>query len=354
MRNEWNRVLDETEDNTFFLSWERLAPGVKYLGQGKKLKILCATDGEKILGIAPLRKSARSINGHLIYNVIESLNSRALGVLLSKRKPECLKLFISHLYDQKDWDFLYLNDIPETFSIVDLLKRRVHHLSDFEVIEGDVSPYLLIPDSMDELFKGLSANFRRNLRKRLRKLQREHGKVELKDYHEIGSLKKAMEIFFDLHQKRWTSRGEPGAFKTKQNRDMFLYEAQLFSEINCLRLRFLTATNEPIAASYGFEHEQVLYSMLSGFNPVYASYSPSNLLVLKTIERCIEEGINELNFFGGYVSHKFNWCKEYRRNFSFRFVNQKMSSRILNLGMRIARRLELNKGLKTIINFGKS
>lgn len=160
-----------------------------------------------------------------------------------------------------------------------------------------------------------------------------------------------MQVFFDLHQKRWIAMGEPGAFRTKWNRDMFLYEAKLFSEINCLRLRFLVVDDKPIAVFYGFEHEQVLYSLLGGFDPDYASCSPSDLLKLKILERCIEENIKELNLFGGYTSHKFRWCKKYRRNFTFRFVNRKLSSRALNLEVRIAKKLDANRVLAKIVSF---
>jgi hypothetical protein len=349
MRSEWNRFLNGISDNTHFLSWERMAPGVKYLEQGSTLKILCATNGKEILGIAPLRKSNRYLNGHIIYSVIEAISLRAPGILLAKRKAECLDMFLTHLYGQKDWDFLYFNEVPETFSAVNLLRESSHSIPDFEVKEGDVSPYLTIPNSLDELYRGLSRSFRRDLRHGMRKLQREHGKVEVKDYYEIGSLEETMQIFFDLHQKRWASKGEPGAFKTKRNRNIFLYEARLFSEINCLRLRFLVVNDKPIAVFYGFEHNRVLYVMLSGFDPAYGSYSPFSLLVLKILERCIEEGTKELNFFGGYTSYKFRWCKTYRRNFTFRFVNRKLYSRALNLGIRIARKGNINILLANIL-----
>ena len=259
MRSEWNKFLNRIRDNTLFLSWERIAPSVKYLRQGSTLKILCAIEDEEILGIAPLRKTSRFFNGQPIYSVLESLSDRAFGVLLAKRKAECLSMFLTHLYDQKDWDFLYFNNVPETFSIVDLLEKNSYSIPDFEAKEEDVSPYLTIPDSLDELFKGLSTKFRKNLRNSMRKLEREHGKVALKDHYELGSLEETMQFFFDIHQKRWISRGEPGAFKTKRNRDMFLYEAKLFSEINYLRLRFLMVNDKPISVFYGFEHDQVLY-----------------------------------------------------------------------------------------------
>ena len=335
MRNEWNTLLKRTNDNTLFLSWERMAPGIKYLNPGSKLSILYATDGKEILGIAPLRKSNRCFNGHSICSTIEVISLRAPGILLSKRKAECLNKFLTYLYDQKDWDFLYFNEVPETFSAVYLLRKSAQSIPDMEVIEGDVSPHLTIPGSLDEFYRGLTRSYRKHLRRQMRRIEGEHGRIELKDYYELGSLEEMMQVFFNIHQKRWISKGGPGVFKTKRNRDMFLYEAQLFSEINCLRLRFLMVNDKPIAVFYGFEHDQVLYYLLSGFDPAYASYSPGNLLELKTIEKCVEEGIKELNFFGGYTRHKFRWCNEYRRNFTFRFVNRKFRSRTLNLGMHL-------------------
>jgi len=326
-----------------------MAPQVKYLEQGSTLKILCATDGQEILGIAPLRKSNRYFNGHRIYGVIEAVSLRASGILLAKRKAECLNAFLTYLYGQKDWDFLYFNHVSETFSIVDLLKKNAHSIPDFEAKEEDVSPYLTVPDSLDELYTSLTPSFRKNLRNGMRRLERTHGKVELKDYYELGSLEEMMQVCIEIHQKRWISKGESGVFGTRRNRDIFLYEAKLFSEINCIRLRFLVVNSKPVAVFYGFEHKQVLYYLLSGFDPAYASYGPSNLLVLKTLERCIESKIKELNFSWGYTPYKFRWCKKYRRNFTFRFVNRKLSSRTLNLGMRIARKGKINKLLANIL-----
>lgn len=349
MRSNWNKALDRTSDNTFFLSWERMAPGVKFLKQGSTIKILCAIEGEEILGIAPLMKSTRSLKGRPVYRVIESLNYRALGILLTKRKAECLSSFFTHLYNQRDWDFLYFNDVPETFSVVNLLEKNTDFYPHFEVKEGDVSPYLPITGSMDELLRGLGKKFRHNLLRCNRKLEREKGKVELKDYRELGTLEEGMQTLFDLHQKRWISKGEPGAFKFIRNRDMFLYEAKLFSETNRLMLRFLMVNGKPIAALYGFEHDRVLHGMMSGFDAAYASYSPGNLVILKTLQSCVENGIKELNFFGGFTTYKFNWCKHYRRNFTYRFVNSKLSSRALDIEVRIARRLDPKKLLSSII-----
>ena len=347
MRQDWNHLVNDVADNTFFLCWERMAPAVRYLEKGSTLKILCIKDGGDLLGIVPLKKFSRSVIGLLNYTMIESISERAPGILLKKRKTECLHTIMTHLYAQKDWDFLNFNDIPETFSIVNLLQASSK--INFELEEGDVSPYITIPNSLSELYNYIKPSFRHNLRNDLRRLEKKHGEVTLKEYCELGSLEEMMEKFFELHQKRWESKRQPGVFKTKRLRDIFLAEAKLFSEIDCLRLRFLLAGQKPISVFYGYEHNKTLYYLLSGFDPSYASFGPTNLLLLKTLEKCVEEEIRELNFFSGYTSHKFRWCKNYRRNYSFKFINSKVRSKALSLAARIARQKNINDKLWKIL-----
>lgn len=350
MRREWNSLLNRIGDNTYFLSWERVAPAVKFLKHGSSIKLLCATEGGEVYGIAPLRKASRSFKGRAIYNVLESLSDRAFGILLAERKAECLNKFLTHLYEQKDWAFLYFNEVPETFSVVDLLKNNSRSIPHLEVKEAEVSPYLTIPASLDDFFGGLPAKFRKDLRRSMRRLEREHGKIELKNYSELGSIEKMMEIFFDLHQKRWVAKEGCSMFNIKRNREMFLYEAKLFSEIKCLRLDFLLVNDKPISAMYGFEHNGVMHSLLTGFDPNYASYSPNNLHHFLVLERCIRDKIEEFNFFGGFTSHKFKWCNTFRRNYTFRFINNTFCSNALNLGVHFAKNPKFNN-LLPIISF---
>jgi CelD/BcsL family acetyltransferase involved in cellulose biosynthesis len=328
LRQEWNRLVDGITDNTLFLCWERMAPAVTHLEKESALKLICIKDGGEILGLVPLKKLCRSVGGGVGYTVIETISERTPGILLKDRKSDCLEKLMAYLYGQKDWDFLYFRNVPETFSVVNLLQ---HSTYDFNMIEEDVSPYIQIPDSMPALYEYFSASWRYYLRRNLRKLEQAYGKIELKDYFELGSLEEMMGKCFELHQARWESKGQPGVFYSKRHRDIFLHEAKLFSEIDCLKLRFLLAGGKPISVFYGYEHNRTLYYLLSGFDPNYESFGPSNLEVLKTLERCIEDGVEELNFFSGFTSYKFKWCKNFRRNYTFKFVNNKVYSRALTL-----------------------
>jgi hypothetical protein len=55
MKNYWDQTLDKSLENNIFLTWEKMAPSVNYLPNNSSLKILCATEGNELVGIAPFR-----------------------------------------------------------------------------------------------------------------------------------------------------------------------------------------------------------------------------------------------------------------------------------------------------------
>lgn len=75
MRSNWNKTLNQSIEKNIFLTWEKMAPSVNLLEKKSSLKILCATEGNKLVGIAPFRKTRKSLNGHFGYGVIEPLTN---------------------------------------------------------------------------------------------------------------------------------------------------------------------------------------------------------------------------------------------------------------------------------------
>lgn len=352
LRSEWNNLLKGSRDDAIFLTWEKMAPVVKYLEPNKSVKILCATNGNKILGIAPLKKSCRTFNGHFSYTVIEPLaygKTDYTGIIFTEQKTECLRLFLTYLFNQKDWDFIYFYDVPETSTLLDLLRKNNSRFSNFTIKEGVICPYLSLPSSMEELLNGLSYNFRKNLKRLMRKLKREQGRVEFKEYYELGSLEETIQVLFDLHQQRWEARGYPGAFNTQISRDLYLDSARLFEEKGWFGLYFLTADDKPIAATSTLVYHQKTYGNIIGFNPKYSAYGVGNLIIMKILERCVEKKIKEFDFSQGDQSYKFKWTRKYRRNFTVKFVNNKPTSKLIRLGIYALERMKMKSQLGKLL-----
>lgn len=354
LRHEWNKVLEKNRDKNIFLTWEYLSTYWKHFGKEKKLRILCIEDKNEIIAIAPLRQSRYGFSSPLGYEVIEPLGYRGLnpegadytGLILAEREAECLQLFLNHLVEHDDWDFIYMYDIPRTSMIPDLLPKVSKVIPKFELEKGVRCPYISLPNSIDIFLKGLSRKVRKELRRCMRNLEKDYHRVELKRYDELGSVEKAMKIQFKLNQKRWKSKNMPGTFKTQEVRDFYIDVAKLFADNGWLALYFLTVNDEPIAGLYCFEYNQKMYAAVSGFDPDYSRYSVGNLIFAKLIEKCIERKIEEFDFMKGDEPYKFGWTAKYRRNLGIKFVNKKFTSNLYDWGIKMMKRMKVDKILE--------
>ena len=338
LRNSWNEVLSRSRDDSAFLTWEHIAVSVKHLKKNQALKILYITKGNKIISIAPLSQSIYTFKDLFSYSVIQTLDygvaTDYTGLILTENPIESLRLFLTYLQRQNNWDYFYINDIPEESILMDLLINNGHALPKIEITQGEICPYITIPDSTENFLKGIKGHFKKNLRRSLRNIEKDHGKVELKAYCELGSLESTMQIFFDLHQKIWVARKKPGAFSSQKNRDMFMDRAKLFAENDWLALNFLTVNDIPVSASYSLKYKQRLCNCLNGFEPEYAAYSVGNLLHMKVIEKCIQNDFKEYDFMKGDEPYKFYWTNKYRRNSNLEFVSNRLTSKLIRLGIK--------------------
>ena len=106
----------------------------------------------------------------------------------------------------------------------------------------------------------------------MKELEKQHGKVELKLYQDIGSLEQAMDVFFNLHRKKSLSKGDLGRFEKKKAREITFQTAKYFAEKDLLRLYFLTVNNKPIAVELNLEYEGKMYCHFKSFDPSYSKY----------------------------------------------------------------------------------
>jgi len=246
---------------------------------------------------------------------IGSPHSDYNNFILLRKEKECLDLFLNYLGEFSDWDLLELRDIREgsvsANALQDLCSSQTSKL---KLKVGTLCPYVNLPASMEVFVNRLSRNMRRNLRKRMRKL-REKYKVEVKTQHDFGSVKEAMEIFFNLHQKRWRSKGKPGAFVSEAFCNFHRDVAEIFDEKGWLALYFLTVNDEPAAAVYSFDYNRKKYGYLTGFDPDFGRFGVGNLLKMYVIEECIKKGLKEYDLTRDFEPYKADWATGVRKNF---------------------------------------
>lgn len=311
LKDIWNDVLQKC-DHSIFSTWDWLSIWWKHFGNDKRLVILLSEEGGKLFGIAPLMYSVHSMFG-LRRGKIEFIGTPSSDYndfIITEKKEECLRLLINYMNTWPGkWDCIDLKEIPENAEYLPLLAKFSKKLS---VIHK--CPYISLPKSYDLFLKSLSYKLRKNLRGSLRKLEKDGYKVNFADYSDVQSSNKGMQIFFDLHQKRWISKGFSGIFAEEKARNFHLDIARSFSQKGRLGLYSLELSGKPVAALYGFKYQSSFNFYLSGLDPAYQQHSIGKLLLANVISQCIHEGITEFDFLRGAEDYKNRWNTKERSN----------------------------------------
>jgi len=208
LKSKWNKLLKKSRSNNIFLTHQWLYTWWKYFGEGKRLKIiLVEEENGELVGIAPLILEKFYFLKRLTFIGAHQSDYHDF-ILFPRQEKRVLGAIIEYLYKTSDWDVMDLKEIPEdseTLKVLDgspYLKRNTVQ---------STCPVLNLPESWDDLFSNFSKKMRRNLRYNLNYLNNKF-QINYENCERNDSLKRNMEVLFELHQKRWRKRGLEGAF----------------------------------------------------------------------------------------------------------------------------------------------
>jgi CelD/BcsL family acetyltransferase involved in cellulose biosynthesis len=172
---------------------------------------------------------------------------------------------------------------------------------------------LELPSQFETLAETASSRLLAGLRSARRRLERKGMlSVEIADEHTLSSM---LEIFFELHGKRWKQAGTPGVLADASVKSFHRLSAPGLLHRGVLRLFLLKHEQQPIAALYAFFEQQIAYCYLQGFDPAYANYSPGGLVLEAAIRQAIEEGKQAADFLRGGEQYKYRWGARDRPTF---------------------------------------
>jgi CelD/BcsL family acetyltransferase involved in cellulose biosynthesis len=168
---------------------------------------------------------------------------------------------------------------------------------------GDVLPYVeLGPEGYAGYLATRSRNFRSQLGRRRRKLEREHG-LGFRLTAAPEELDRDFDTFLRLHDARWSERGGSSSGEESVQRFHRRF-AGLALERGWLRLWTAEADGEPAGSWYGWRIGDRYCYALSGFEQRFESLSLGTVLLAHTIERAAEEGASVYDLMWGDEPYK--------------------------------------------------
>jgi CelD/BcsL family acetyltransferase involved in cellulose biosynthesis len=314
----WEDALKRSLDNNIFLTWDWLSTWLKHYGDKRRSLFITVIEDNKMIAAAPMMYTAYNKFG-LRLRKIECLTNPAADYhtfLLTEKKTECLRMILDYAKKETpDWDLFELSEVPQNSETATVLASLEPKLA-FKHRVQNRCPYTTLPTRFEDYFLALGHNLRRNLRKSENRAKKQY-KVNFRLSSSKDEIKKDMEAFFDLHQKRWQSKSEAGAFADQKFRDFHLEIATRFAKRGWLALNLVTLNDVPASAGYAFVYGKKLYSYLSGFNPDFSEYRLGSLRLMYLIKHCIMNGLTEYDFMRGDEPYKEQWATSTRNNLEF-------------------------------------
>jgi CelD/BcsL family acetyltransferase involved in cellulose biosynthesis len=161
--------------------------------------------------------------------------------------------------------------------------------------------------SWEQLLADHSANFRQQVRRRERKLRREH-RLSYRLTTDPGRLDGDLELLFKLHAARWHS-GASHAF-TGPRRSFHREFAQLALARGWLRLWTMQLDGTPVAVWYGFRYDGIEWYYQAGRDPARDYDSVGFVLLCHTIRAALEDGAHAYWFLRGGEAYKNRFAED--------------------------------------------
>jgi CelD/BcsL family acetyltransferase involved in cellulose biosynthesis len=181
-----------------------------------------------------------------------------------------------------------------------------------------------------------SRNFRSQIRRRERALEKEH-RVEVRSATEEG-LDADLDLLFELHTQRWRGRDQASSLEDEGPRRFigdFCAEA---ARRGWLRLRLLEVDGTAVAGFLGWRLGDCYSFYQSGFDPAWSDKSVGIVLMASTIRSAIEEGASAFEMLLGEESYKSRFTNAERLVQTVTLVKAGSPTRLMLAGEARARR----------------
>lgn len=305
-REPWQDLAKSDPAATPFQTQEWQSTWWRHYGGLRQPKLLTVHEGNDLVGLMPFVRSRgpwRTLRPMGIgpSDYMQPLARPGYEDMVAERVAETIG-------EARDVDLIDLHQIRETQPLAQAMPSNPAGQATCLVLD--------LPATYDAYLATLSKSLRYDVRK-LDKTLFTSGRARIETFGP-DTVRKGLDVLFDLHKRRWRKRHLPGAFLG--GAEKFHTEwAEKAARAGWLWLSVLHVDDEPIGAIYAMAMGSTAYYYQAGFDPEKGSLSPGTLLVASSIRRAIDEGMRHFDFMRGDEPYKRRW-KPQRELRNLRFI----------------------------------
>ncbi len=295
--SDWELLLLHSTADPLFCSplWQRA--WWETFGDSDDLLLIAVREGQRLLGVAPLRRHGGEISFLAGQDVTDYLD---FVVASGEERPffqALLDLLAKEPWQQLDFHCL----LPHSTALNHLLEvARTQNLA-VHVEQEEVSPAIDLPFDWEGYLATLGKKDRHELRRKMRRLQTTSFRYYSVD--DPAHLSSDLEDFFRLHR---LSRPEKAYFMTPHMEGFFRAISSALLARGQLRLYFLEVDGRRVSTAMCFDRGDEILLYNSGFDPEYSHLSVGLLLKALCIMDAIESGKRRFDFLRGPEPYKYD------------------------------------------------
>ncbi|WOH36636.1 GNAT family N-acetyltransferase [Thalassotalea fonticola] len=322
MRPSWDRLLQQTNNDNIYITWEWLSHWWQVYHEGRSLFIVIAERDNELVGLLPLLRRKITYYRCFKFRRIEFLSTGETEEeevcptimncsILPGLEQQVCEGFIHFLVDElgDEWDELRMTPL-----VMDDLKTK-HFSRCFatqrnylcRTEEQGINAYTDLSNGWDELSKSFGRKTRKGLR-RGRKFIAETQDSGYRFLENTEDFDYFYDAFVELHSKRWNNSS------IFDNSNFARFQRQVCKDIfekGWLMLSLLTIDNKIISGNLDYCHGDTVYGYLTAYDPDFKTKLSLGLLGMSY---CLEHSSN--NTYKKYDWYRVTDKGNYKKHFS--------------------------------------
>lgn len=314
LAEKWDGLLQRSNANTLFLTYEWIRNWWKTYHESRELLIIIAKENNQYIGIAPLYVETSSFLGGFPLKQICLLGDKYvascfLDFIIQKDKvSSVLPFFLEYLTREVDWDRLFLNRIHETSPSFDLLNDGACKSRNLGIHAKTVyvCPFQALPATIQEFMKQPDTTFKKIAYTRhLKKLYKNY-RVEFIAQTPPYEIDASLDIFIKLHNERWNWTKKKGFFDFEGTTQFYRNLCHDLAQKGALRLSALKIDGQIQAMECGIVYANDYYAHQLACGLQGRTLRAGTVLSYKIFESLIGH-IRTFHYLEGPESYKYLW-----------------------------------------------